>query len=138
MAPVTVQRIRLELGKLNLRLHPASRYRAQELDALADMMLEDISPHRISDEEFCAVVLRWRVTNNFVPTSKDVLETLTIVRKDMTSRNQLALPVTPERKDEVFSEEYCRTAVDQIGSILAKVNKASPTKQMARQYGGRV
>lgn len=101
-------------------------------------MLEDITPYRISDAEFCAVIARWRVKNNFVPTSRDVLEQLAIVREDMKSHKQLALNGAPESKEEVFSEEYCETALQNIASILGKINSASPAKYTPRQYGGRV
>ncbi|KAF1077638.1 hypothetical protein MKHDV_00094 [Halodesulfovibrio sp. MK-HDV] len=138
MENVTVERIRLELGKLNLRLHPTSRYRVAEMTALVEMMLEDLAPYRISDVEFCAVISRWRVKNNFVPTSRDVLEQLAIVREDMNSHKQLALNGAPESREEVFSEEYCEAALQNIASILGKVNAASPAKNTPRQYGSRV
>lgn len=128
----------MELGKLNLRLYPTSRYRVAEMTALVDMMLEDLAPYRISDAEFCAVISRWRVKNNFVPTSRDVLEQLAIVREDMNSHKQLALNGAPESREEVFSEEYCEAALQNIASILSKVNAASPAKNTPRQYGGRV
>ncbi|WP_160711145.1 hypothetical protein [Halodesulfovibrio sp. MK-HDV] len=101
-------------------------------------MLEDLAPYRISDVEFCAVISRWRVKNNFVPTSRDVLEQLAIVREDMNSHKQLALNGAPESREEVFSEEYCEAALQNIASILGKVNAASPAKNTPRQYGSRV
>lgn len=102
------------------------------------MMLEDIASYRVSDGEFQAVVRWWRVKNNFVPTSKDVLETLAIVRENDKAKALRALPVGAERKDNVFSNEYCETARGKIQSILQQVNNVSPMKRMARQPRCRV
>ena len=106
--------------------------------ALVEMMLEDIAPFRISDAEFCAVITRWRVRNNFIPTSRDVLEQLEIYREDVKSRKQLAIEAAPESREEVFSEEYCEQALQNIESILSKINRVSPAKYTPRQYGSRV
>lgn len=105
-----------------------------ELNELADMMLEDIASYRVSDEEFQAVVRWWRVKNNFVPTSKDVLEALAIVRENAKAKALRALPVRAERKEDVFSAEYCESARGKIQSILQQVNNVSPMKRMPRQY----
>lgn len=115
-------------------MHPASRYRVPELEELAVMMLEDILPSKMTEAEFSAVIRRWRVKNNFVPTGKDVLEQLTLIRSEVDVKQQMALAAAPEPP----SDEYCEKALKQISSILGKVNNVSPAKQMARQHGGRV
>lgn len=97
-------------------------------------MLEDILPSKMTEAEFSAVIRRWRVKNNFIPTGKDVLEQLKLIRSDVDRRQQIALAAAPEPP----SDEYCKTALKQISSILGKVNSVSPAKHMPRQYGGRV
>ena len=91
--------------------------------------MEDILPHRITETEFTAVIRRWRVMNNFVPTSKDVLEQLSIIRREAKAKQQLALAAAPEP----VSDEYCENSKLQIASLLNKMNSGSPAKGMARQ-----
>jgi hypothetical protein len=122
MRHVPLALIRLELGRLNLRLHPASRYRVTELEELAAMLLEDILPHKVTEAEFSAVIRRWRVKNNFIPKSKDVFEQLKILRAEMDAKQQLALAAAPEP----MSDKYCEDS-------KRKIAKYTP-----RQHGSRV
>lgn len=98
------------------------------------MMLEDILPHRITELEFSAAIRRWRVKNNFVPTSRDVLEQLSIIRREVKAKQQIALAAAPEP----VSDEYCENSKQQIASLLGKMNSGSPAKNMTRKYGSRV
>ncbi|OBQ46228.1 hypothetical protein [Halodesulfovibrio spirochaetisodalis] len=98
------------------------------------MLQEDILPHKVTEAEFIAVIRSWRVKNNFIPTGKDVLEQLTLLRSEVDATQQKALAAAPEP----VSKEYCKTALDNIASILDRVNATSPAKHMPRQHGSRV